>query len=436
MLLLRRLWHRRQTQKLIIELQKIFGMKDEPSLPNMQFSLILGAGFSSEAGYPLADGLSQLVSQVNANDIEIDSSGYAWYHQGHPTPNFNMSVVDRKFIQLFLEFYLRYKLDGVLARFNYEKFYDYYHNLMFHYYNDGNQSTIDSDFENFYNDFIRDHPAETRDKLNIISHFHSSYIQLIFSHLYRVVDGVHRDYIPRYNRFASLMSALGERFTIHLHTLNHDLLLDQMKHTNTFAFKMCDGFEELGSPYYAEINGQKIRTQFYNEKYDKLFRVYKLHGSVDYLPYICQKEKNKIEMIKMVHGAGFTKYFKEIYLNCKYEYDNCWINYVTNFLSGEDEKQKHYPDAYFYKRLFEHFKTNLKNSKHLITIGFGFSDKGIEKIIEEYFLKRDGTKLIAISPGNVPTHGFFTDYRSKVEHYNVGVANIDVDEIFHRFGIS
>lgn len=46
---------------------------------------------------------------------------------------------------------------------------------------------------------------------------------------------------------------------------------------------MCDGFEELGSPFYGELlRTYKCRLSRYTGKYTKKIRLYKLHASKDY----------------------------------------------------------------------------------------------------------------------------------------------------------
>jgi hypothetical protein len=76
-------------------------------------------------------------------------------------------------------------------------------------------------------------------------------------------------------------------------------------------------------------------------------------------------------------------------------------------LAGTTFKLQFYEDEY-YQTIHNHFRDNLVASDCLIVTGYGFKDKGINAIIEEYFLSANKQMLVIDPyPGGlaIPTGG-------------------------------
>lgn len=108
-------------------------------------------------------------------------------------------------------------------------------------------------------------------------------------------------------------------------------------------------------------------------------------------------------------------------------YHNYPWNYYSDFLTGTKEKIKRYKDFYYYRSLFHHFTENLKNSKCLFVIGYGFRDAEINRYVDQYFLSRKGTKMIVVDP--YPKKVFT---KSNVFYIPKQLSAVGVD-VFDRF---
>jgi hypothetical protein len=67
------------------------------------------------------------------------------------------------------------------------------------------------------------------------------------------------------------------------------------------------------------------------------------------------------------------------------EYENCFVNYHPDFLTGTTSKISRYEEPLLYKKLFELFKKNLNKAEMLIIIGYGCKDSEINRYILEEF---------------------------------------------------
>jgi len=215
-----------------------------------------------------------------------------------------------------------------------------------------------------------------------------------------------KDY-PGYTGILNCISDLSRNNTIHIHTLNHDLFFESFNRTDFFKGELCDGFEELGSKYFGKLNVEgrdyKVRLERYTGKYNTRLRLYKLHGSLDY--ELFYKSKNgqffPDTYIKSRYGIGHTEQFKEVALgDGEFEYQNSWINYHSDFLSGTTSKILRYDEPLLFNKLVALFRSNLKKSDMLIIVGYGCKDKGInEMIFQNYRFWRSPITIIDPYPG-------------------------------------
>lgn len=180
---------------------------------------------------------------------------------------------------------------------------------------------------------------------------------------------------------------------INVHTLNHDLFFERLNRTEWINGELCDGFEELGSPYYGELlhdnRSYKCRLERYTGNYDTKLRLYKLHGSKNYYLY-SRNERPKFEpegkYIKGKWGVGSGDFYKEKKGNDgNLVYENCWINYHSDFLTGTTSKIIRCREPLLYGPLFNLFESNLEQADMLIIIGYGCKDSEVNRIIFEKF---------------------------------------------------
>lgn len=348
-------------------------------------SILLGAGFSAPMGYPIGSTLNDTLSKVTINDFSCYTDGRLIAAKDGVKPNFGWkNDFDYKYefcLELIRIFNERH------GYFDYEEFFDYLvHDMRNH-----------PEAQELGKNFLR------RD--DSVDHLFTGmthiYTQLVAFYIKDSAGDVYYDnsghmgkpYFPGYTGILNCLEKLAEsNDEIHVHTLNHDLFFERLNHTDWLKSELCDGFEELGSPYYGKLNVRdriyNVRLERYTGKYNKKFRLYKLHGSRDYGLYYGPKGITLIpEMyLKTRFGVGFGDLYKETMdKDGNLIYENCWINYHADFLTGTTSKIERYREPLLYQILFDLFRKNLQTSDMLIIIGYGAKDSEINKMLLENF---------------------------------------------------
>ena len=341
-------------------------------------SILLGAGFSVNQGYPFASKLNELILDLDAEDFYVHSDGTVILKKRDVDDPFwyTADSKHRYFLIELRDFYFQKERE-----FNYEKFYDFYQFF-------SNQNNWTLEFEELCENF-RSKLYVTTDNINLISHINKIFNQLISIFLVdkngnQFYGSVHygKPFFQGYTGFLNCLEHLGEKNTVHIHTLNHDIFFEIFR-SSDWLTDLSDGFEELGSPFYGEYENAKIRLSYFTNNYYGTFRLYKLHGSIDQFPF---HVNSKVEtFIKTKKNLNPTNFYKEVLNNGKPEYINDWVNYHADFLSGTSSKILRYGEKVYYLEIFEHFKQNLKSAKSLLIVGYGCADTEINHLIETKF---------------------------------------------------
>jgi hypothetical protein len=205
-------------------------------------SLLLGSGFSVPDGYPTTSQINEKLKYIKQNDIHIHSEGSAWFLNGTNDPNSWSREEQKLFVQRFLEFYNSKIIPG--EEFNYEKFYDFYSDLR-------KTDEIEPKCKTFFDEF-RKESGQEYDHYNFLLNFHETFSQLLAGMLMKWPAPGHwgRPYQKNYAEYLELLEELGKKYKVHIHSLNHDLLMERYFHSDTLGNKISDGFEEIGSPFY------------------------------------------------------------------------------------------------------------------------------------------------------------------------------------------
>lgn len=348
-------------------------------------SFLLGSGFSVPAGYPTASKLNKFISSCDFGNIGFSPSGQLCMGKNGSKPDFGYRTSYDDYFDFLKDVIRAYCQDNCINQpFDYEKFYDY---IKFNLKKDGNVKQIYDSCE---------HKTDSYEQYCF--HCEDVYNQLLF-HFLKDNNGKW-DYSGEpfmlkqqidfpYKGFLECVEHFSEESIVDIHTLNHDLFIDRLRQTEWINGNMCDGFEELGSPFYGEIDVDKrkyrCRLEFFTDNYNKPIRLYKLHGSLDYYTFYENNQGYLVpnSIVKSKYGVDTTNLLKEITTERGLEYNRCWINYHPNFLSGTTSKVLQYGNPLLYKKLFDHFKRNLMQSDILIVIGYSGADEEINKIIEE-----------------------------------------------------
>lgn len=344
-------------------------------------SILLGAGFSVNKGYPTANQLNKKLIQLDAEDFFIYTDGTVFLKEKNIEDPcwYSTDFKHKYFVVKLIEYYIKQK-----ETFNYEKFYDFY--------NEFYRGKEDEDFNIFCEEFRNEYNIKTNN-LNLLSQTNKIFNQLISLFLVdsegkKFYDSIHycKPTYDGYSGFLNCIETWGNEGITHIHTLNHDIFFETLKSTDWIQGKLSDGFEESGSKFYGSLkDNYKVRLPYFTNNFTEQFRLYKLHGSFDQFPFHIQ-DTGIDTYVKIKLGIGTTELYKEVEDDKGgYEYINDWMNYHPDFLSGTTSKILRYREPWYYEKVFNNFEKNLVNSNKLVLIGYGCGDSEINNIIEQNF---------------------------------------------------
>lgn len=347
-------------------------------------SFLLGAGFSAPMGYPIGNELNRLLLNSRNENIGFSSEGSLVVTTDGSKPDFGYKSshqIDFEFACQMMDYF-----SSISNGFDYEEFYDYSVTSVFH----------DPEIEKIAEPFLDGNNSVH----SLISSLRKVLNQLVSYYLkdregkrfYDDQPTMLGEQCQGYTGIMKCISALLKNSIINIHTLNHDLFFESFNRSDFLSGDLSDGFEELGSPYYGELTVNdrkyKVRLERYTGNYTSNLRLFKLHGSRDYEIFY-RKECGLIVpdvYIKTRYGIGHTDHFKEIKNeNGRLDYQNSWINYHGDFLTGTSSKILRYSEPLLFNKLFEHFKSNLEKSVSLIIVGYGAKDMEINKMIFQHY---------------------------------------------------
>lgn len=344
-------------------------------------SLLLGAGFSMPAGFPSASVVNERVKLTRNEDFVIGSNGTVDYRRN---PKFiTHSPYSYRYNEL-LSAITYYEIKE--GNIDYEEFYDYL----------AHEIKDDVGFKKYYESAYDSQKIDGQFLTDLYSQILEKYI----------VSDNKTNTLKKYNAFIKwIYTSVKDGKMIHIHTLNHDLLLEDLLGRENIS----DGFILDDSSYYIEHHQQKISLQQFKDSYTKDIRLYKLHGSFD--QYVCVDE-GICDSVKISKGYNYTRIW-DIYGR------HFMDNYHPDFLTGKTAKKKEYNKP-LYSTLLCHFETNVSNSDVFVIIGYGGKDEGINEII-----KRRPGKMAIISPSI--NDDFIVEMRNA--HWEVDIIKKGIESV-------
>lgn len=397
-----------------------------------EISFLIGSGFSVPAEINTAQEINKTVANTKKEQFFYTKDLAAGFLFGRAyVNNQHEHVQERKFVEEFINFYNR-EIIGNKSSFNYEKFYDFFMEV----YENENISTK---LEAFLNEFSKRNNSGTVKPVNTyLNDFNIIYPQLIksmvskdFSKL-RITPTPSGSYPANsdYGNFLNLMMHLGESHIVHLHSLNHDLLMENFNNTQAFRGELDDGFTTSGSDVYGELDirdanlspcSYHVRLPYFADDYNSNFRLYKLHGSVDrYRIYRGDEEK----VIKVLKGVEPSDIFIEENIAGKPHYTGEDVQKAPDFLTGTEYKISKPVDS-FNSRMFEHFSRNLLNCETLVIIGYGFGDAAVNEHLDQFVQdKNNNLVIIDVQTPNIPIN-----IMCPHEYLSGGVSNFSFNKL-------
>ncbi len=386
-------------------------------------SLLLGAGFSAPMGYPIGNQLNERVQNYRLYSVGISPDGKLY----SLNPNQQDNAVGNPY-SVYLECCISLVEEySKRNHFDYEVFFEFLARKEY-------LSNPD------YLEVCQSLTTDTITIDSIASNIDAIYNQMVASLLKDGNGRLWYDNMPNhigtvdeYHGFLSLLREWKKDSVVHVHTLNHDMLFESFKRTDYISGEICDGFEELGSDYYGELRTMEDRTyhvrlERFTGVYNRNIRLYKLHGSLDYVLYYRTAEDGVSlvpdKYVKTRHGIGCDNLLRDTHVKDKYE--RYPFAYHANYLTGTSSKIRKYEDPLLFKRLFESFKDNLQNSELLIIIGYGCKDKGINDIVANSF---KGRKVYIVDPyceGNETVQEFVKRIDARI--IKTQIADLSISE--------
>lgn len=129
-----------------------------------------------------------------------------------------------------------------------------------------------------------------------------------------------------------------------------------------------------------------VRLERYKARYNTPVRLYKLHGSLDYILYYRTVDNcilipdNYVKLKEKMSPMDLMKARKS-----KIGYEKYPFAYHADFLTGSKSKIKRYDEPILFKKLFKRFHNNLHKAETLLIIGYGGKDIKINEMIQNHF---------------------------------------------------
>lgn len=369
--------------KLMIDLGE-----EEHELPlagRKSISLLLGAGFSAPMGYPIGNDMNDGLLNFDDRTLDFSPAGNLASSTDGTKPMFQMGGIYNNHQKYFL-FCKRLINEYAIAhgnKFDYEEFYDFIKT----------DEVKEARYQSLCNDLLNGTESYEHYLCNV-SHIYNQ----MAAHLLKDKEGkswyddepYKVNFFDGYKGFLTYLSELSKEFIVNVHTLNHDLLFESFNNTGFINGSISDGFDEYGSDYYGKLFANNrtyhCRLERYKGRYSSPIRLYKLHGSLDYVPYYRQNEYGCMipeNYVKIKWGIGAGDIMKS--RKSKIGFDISPFEYHADFLTGTTSKIQRYNEPLLFRKLFKKFRKNLREAEKLIIIGYGCKDKGINEMIIENF---------------------------------------------------
>lgn len=393
------------------------GYEEQKELPlynRQSIAFLLGAGFSAPKGYPIGNDMNEGLQNLNNSKITFSPSGILTTsvdNQSHLPPTEDVHNNHQRYF-IFCKRLIKKYTEVHDNKFDYEQFYDFI----------TSDEAKEKDYQSLCQDLLDDF-EEYDDYIYNIVHIYNQMV------LYLLKDKNGKSYYDDepfqvdstyiYNKFLSYLSQLSKKYIINIHTLNHDLLFESFNQTNYINGNISDGFDEYGSEYYGKLEHNnrlyRCRLERYTGRYNTPIRLYKLHGSIDYVSFF-RKNKNNFmipeKYVKTRYGIGASNIIKG--RKSKYGYDESPFNYHTDFLTGTTSKIKRYSESPLFKKLFKKFKNNLLKADSLIIIGYGCKDQKINEMIKDNFDYKNKSSFIITPHASSIVEEFAQNINAKI----------------------
>jgi len=355
----------------------------------MKVSLILGAGFSYNAGLPLVKGISDrfLQKPLYEQVLCFGSSEWKWKEWADGPDQHNGILPNERIpVAMVVENLIgHYFADTGEKSLNYEKFYQYMVDMR-------NKDGQRFEHIKLATQDIYDEKFEHRDY-----NFDGMTDDWIFSCFYHLIDDllwVRKPFVEIQQLYKPYIDYfLNGNHTFNIYTLNHDLLLETI-------FEHCkipyaDGFS-TSNKFLMDYNNEQ-RVPVFDGTFNERINLLKLHGSIDLYEYRYIEDKNRHKDYDYFKTMDYHTKHGAIDIAENGEIVQRWTPKITpQFITG-DNKFKIIEDDKMYSVIYLHLKENLPSSDQLVVVGYSFQDEHINRVIQSSL--KSINQIIHINPG-------------------------------------
>lgn len=357
-------------------------------------NIILGAGFSCDAGIPLGKGVDAYFDRdVREKLLRFSSSEWMWTDDKDSTTLHNGKIGYDWLGYSYVLFGLinRYKSDS-------KKFVGYEHFYQHFIDNVGNSEWITSIFDLAKEKLIETENPST-DYLYLFDNPQIKELDNIINYLIADTLGIKGDEEELLRTYGPFLNLMNQYKTVNVFTLNHDMLVEYLLKASDL--KYTDGFTRDNSIIIFEDSP----LDTYQNQFDNCgIRIYKLHGSIDtYMFEICDEEGSFSyrtgEYIYYKPKGYHEKHMaKRIDLSSKAIVQHRNHDVTPKFITGTDKKG-FIEDDKMYSDLLTRLDNDLQSNNDLLLIGYSYQDEHINELLEKH-VSVTPRKIININPNN------------------------------------
>lgn len=344
-------------------------------------TVVLGAGFSANAGMPMASNIAERFDRDLRGKILSASSGEWYWSDGKSVAERNNGILNFDYLAysyVFNELVKKYKADNGDLEY-YEDFYQF---IIDNY---SSPDWIENLFDTAKEVLLKDRPYLTEDDYS--KHYLFSFetkqfwkvgeiLNYLIGDILSIIPKSNEELIEIYQGFIDYISKFDR---VDIFTLNHDLLLERVLELNNIPFSK--GFSSENSP----VLHRNSPVPYFNNIFDQNIRVYKLHGSLDFIQFR-HYVKDGGHFLKPTGGYDY-------YMTSNYDTKHNSVlvdpktgkvlqdqnlDILPKFITGTKKMDTIKNDILF-KKLFENFNSVMDRTKNLFVSGYSFSDEHLNE---------------------------------------------------------
>ncbi|ALM47829.1 hypothetical protein AMR72_02290 [Flavobacterium psychrophilum] len=353
-----------------------------------KLTVLLGAGFSANAGMPVASTIASYFNRDLKEKLLCFSSSEWMWADNKDDASLNNGRLNFDWLPY------SYVLNELVKQYinereelnNYEDFYQYVIDIS------KDKNLLTEVFEKGKAELLIDKP-HLNDQLEGYNDYYDSYIFAFTKKQYQKLTDIINYLIADilniqisdetiFETYSDFIEYLKRFDEIDIFTLNHDILLERLLRMSGMEYSR--GFNKNNSPIHA--NGKSI--EFYNGNFDKKIRIYKLHGSLDLYRF-----DHHTQNVNVYQRTGAYDYFLTTNYYDKHrvervnpetgevlqEYN---FDIVPKFITGTNKTEIISADN-MYKQLFDIYEQTIAKTENLLVSGYSFCDEHINTSLKK-----------------------------------------------------